>query len=273
MALLRIRVELHRPDTGIEMPKLAELSGEMQKLFRMVADDIGIEHPSGNWVAKNFYNQGIGFDAEYQTGDIDQQQVEAYLHTLDQIATVGDETGWNVRGVRPETLVQAAKVAKVADEGELVRLGFLNGATPGVSWRPLHKGQAATILERFDEWVEYRGMFQGLIHSLYKEAQPPYFDLRDFATGNLVKCQFELSAYEDVVVALKRKDSVVLVSGWVRAKRVDRRINAVRVERIQSTEPFDEEKLKAFFGSAPGWTGDLTTDKFIDAMRGRDDGQ
>ena len=113
---------------------------------------------------------------------------------------------WLERAWRtPETLVQAANVARVADEGELVRLGFLNGAAPGVSWRPLHKGQAATILERFDEWVEYRGMFQGLIHSLYKEAQPPYFDLRDFATGKLVKCQFESSAYKDVVVALKRK--------------------------------------------------------------------
>lgn len=126
------------------------------------------------------------------------------------------------------------------------------------------------IIEYYEEWLEYRGMLQGRIHSLYKEVNPPYFTLHDFASRELIRCEFRPSDWPDVHRALERKDGVVFVAGMIRARRVDRSIAAVQVERIQSTEAITREQLQSFFGSAPGWTGDLTTNDFLDSVRSDD---
>ena len=272
MALLRVRIELKRDGKGIELPKLAELSREGQKLLRMVAEDSELPQ-QGTWVAQDFYNQGIGFDALYEQTDVDEQQANAYLRLLDHVVTAGPESNWHIPGVRPATLVQSARVAKVAGEHELVRLGVYNGG-PSVQWKPPAKTRAEMIIEHFESVIEYRGMVQGIIHSLYKESQPPYFDIRDIASGDLIKCYYSVPQYRDVHAVLQRREAVVIVAGWIRAKRLDREIQDLRVEQIQSTDPLSQKQLESFFGSAPGWTGDLTTDDFIErARRSSTDGE
>ena len=276
MAQLRIRIELKRPRKGIELAKLIRLAEEAQKFLRMVAEDVGIRADEGTWVAENFYNQGVGFDNEFYFADIDQAQVASYIHAVDVIASIEREHEWRARGVRPLTVLQSAKMAAIADDDEVVRLGLLKPdamAGEGVDWRPLPKPRAHEIIEFYQETVEYRGMLQGLIHSLYKEATPPYFTLRDFASRELVRCEFKAGDWSSLHHALTRKDGVVLVAGWLRVKRVDRTIEVMRVDKIQGTKPVSAEELRSFFGSAPGWTGDMTTDDFIKSIRVDDDAE
>jgi hypothetical protein len=268
MALLRVRVELQRQAKGIEMPKLVTLAREAQKFLKMLATDTGIR-PDGVWVAQGFYDQGLGFDATLQRADIDERQAQDYIHTLDRVTSLDTTSNWYVPRVRPETLIQSAKVAQVAGEDEVIRLGFYaNGdKPPAVQWRPLSHSRAAAILEHFRTWVSYRGMAQGVIHSLYKESEPPYFDLRDIATNALVKCYYSDALYEDVVSALEDKNAVVIVAGWITARRSDRTISKITADKLRALKPLSRKSLEAFFGSAPGWTGDLTTEDFIDRAR------
>ncbi len=266
MAALRIRIELSRSAVGIEMSKLRELSEEAQKFLRMVAEDVGLNPNEGKWVAKDFYNQGLGFNAEYQHAEVDSDSAATYNHAIDGISKVSAESNWSVRGIRPLTIVQSARVARIADEGEVVRLGLLNGADH-VEWRPLALDRAAAVIAHFDVWVEYRGMLQGMIHTIFKESSPPYFTLRDFASGQTVRCEFDANDWSKLHKALERKDAPVFVAGWIRIRRLDRKIEYLRVDRVQGTKPLSREQLTDFFGSAPGWTGDLTTDQFIDSLR------
>lgn len=279
MAQLRIRIELKRPRKGIELPKLIRLAEEAQKFLRMVAEDVGIRPDEGTWVAENFYNQGIGFDNDFQFAEVDQAQVASYIHAVDVITMIDRENSWQARGIRPLTVLQSAKMAAIADDDEVVRLGLLKADVTGlaphvdVDWRPLPKPRAHEIIEFYQATVEYRGMIQGLIHSLFKEAAPPYFTLRDFASRELVRCEFKAGDWPSLHQALTRKDGVVLVAGWLRVKRVDKAIELMRVDKIQGTKAVSENELKAFFGSAPGWTGDMTTDEFIKSVRTDDDGE
>ena len=250
------------------MSRLAALSGETQKLLRMVANDVGITAPGGTWIAQDFYNQGLGFDAEYQLAAVDDPEVARYMSALDAMSIVDRDSNWAVHGINPTTLVQYATVTTLASEGENVRLGiYKEDASLDVEWKVLQKDRAVAILEHYQEWIEYRGMIQGIIHSLFKEASPPYFVLRDMASHELIRCVFRPSTYPDVHEALKRKNGVVLVSGWTKARRIDRCVDEMKVERLQATKPLNIDKLKAFFGSAPGWTGDLTSDEFIEQVR------
>lgn len=275
MAQIRVRIELQRPEQGIELAKLQRLALEAQKLLRMLADDVAVGDAQGKWTAKDFYNQGVGFDAEYELVDVDQVQADEYLAAIAQVATVGENEKFAVRGVSAATVVQAARLALVADQGETIRVGVptvSDDGQPLIDWKPLHRVRADQIVAFFDQRIEYRGMLQGVIHSLYKESNPAYFDLRDLASGELVKCYYSPDHYTDVHRALEKKDGVVLVAGWIRARRLDKVIEHLDVQRIRATRPLDADELKAFFGSAPGWTGDLTSDQFIEKARGEADG-
>jgi hypothetical protein len=269
MAHLRVRVELQRPSRGIEMSKLEKLSKEAQRVLRSLGEDLRIPS-AGTWVAQEFYNQGLGFDAVYETTDVDDLQVDQYVHALDDVSVVDESKRWEVPGVSARTIVASAHLARLADDGETVRIGIYNDNSPEVTWRPLIKSRAEAIIEHYEETISYRGMLQGIIHSLYKESDPPYFDLRDIASRDLVKCEYEADQYDLVYAALKDKRAVVLVAGWINTRRSDRAISKVRVERIQPTTPIKQTELERFFGSSPGWTGDLTTEDFIDSVRRRD---
>ena len=249
MAQLKIRIELQRSRTGIEMSKLERLSSEAQKLLRYLGEDMHIP-TDGTWVAQGFYDQGVGFDATYQGSGVDDLQARDYLRSLDDTLTVGDEQNWTVAGVSVRTLVQSAVLARVAGEEETVRLGLSNGEDV-LHWRPLAKSRAHAIAEHFNNVVEYRGMLQGVIHAVFKEADPPHFKLRDRASGDLVDCEYEPELYGDLHAALKQREAVVLVTGWVHAKRSSRSVESLRVERIRAVPPMTQQELEAFFGSAP----------------------
>ena len=268
MAQLRIRIELQRSHEGVELARLPKLAEEAWRLLRMVAEDSGGVPRECSWVAGGFYEQGIGFDVKLDSpGEVDQTAVDSYLKAIDATARAAHDGKYAARGVRDATVLQAAKLADVAGDDETIRIGLLNGAYEP-DWRPLPREMARKIIAHFDEDVEYRGTLQGVIHSIFKESDPPYFRLRDFASAKLVRCELPPSLWEDVHDALKRKDAAVFVSGWAKARRLDRRIHSVKVDRLrQGRIPLAMGELEDLFGAAPGWTADLNTDEFVDKAR------
>ena len=273
MAELRIRIELQRRDQGVEPAKLPKLAEEAWRLLRMVAEDSGGVPEECSWVAGGFYEQGIGFDVKLDSPDgVDQATVDGYLRAIDAAAQATRDGNWAARGVRDATILQAAKLADVAGEDETIRIGLLNGAYEP-DWRPLPRARAREIIDHFNEEVEYRGTLQGVIHSIFKESDPPYFRLRDFATSKLIRCELQWSAWADVHDALQDKDAAVIVTGWAKAKRIDRRIHMVKVDRLKRGRiPMNTDRLRNFFGSAPEWTGALTSDEFVEKQRAEFDG-
>lgn len=271
MAELRIRIELQRPSKGIEMPKLKELAEEAQKLLKSVAEDVGIADPNGVWVAEDFYNQGLGFNGVYRFTEIDIDQVGLFVNEVQALSRVGEATAWGAGSASPETIVQYAVLSRIARDGESVRLGFPDEQNVVTDWQRIDKSSAEAIIEHFDSNVEYRGMLQGRIHSIFKESNPSHFTIRDFASGALIKCEYKPDVWPDIHRALERRDGVVVVAGWIRAKRLGRVVELMRVERIRATSPMNADQLERFFGSAPGLTGDLTTDQFIESQRDDDE--
>ena len=105
------------------------------------------------------------------------------------------------------------------------------------------------------------------MHSLYKESEPPYFDVRELSSQQIVKCIYRPENYLQVVELLKSKDAVVLISGTIKARRIDRKIEEIRVEKMRSTEPLSDDEFSRLRGSAPDLTGDMSTEEFIESSR------
>ncbi len=120
---------------------------------------------------------------------------------------------------------------------------------------------------RLEAPIPTYGSVQGIIHSLQKEVSRPYFSIRELATSSLVRCSYPIRLYGEVIDALRERTTVLHVAGDTTYDRTTRSIVELRVDRIEKARMLSSEEFEQFFGSASDFTGDLTTDEYIDAIR------
>jgi hypothetical protein len=70
-----------------------------------------------------------------------------------------------------------------------------------------------------------------------------------------------------VIDLLRNKDAIVLVSGTIKARRIDKAIEEIRVERMRAVDPLTPDDFQRLHGAAPDITGGQSTDDFIDRIR------
>jgi hypothetical protein len=269
MALLRFRFELKTGTTGVQLRKLAHLAEDFQRFLQMVGEDLGTQGLTREWQAVNFYNSSVGFDIEH-IGEIDERQAHIYSRTVNQVSAYDPRrtNGHIPSGVRKDTLLQYATFGQNMDTTDALNLGFfLNRDREPQEWHVVSKSTAVAVAETLNQIVEYRGMIQGIVHSLYKESQPPHFDVRELSKQELVKCFYRLENYTQVIELLRNRRAVVLVSGTIKARRIDRKIEDIRVEKMRSVEPLSPEEFDRLHGSVPNITGGVSTSDFIERVR------
>jgi hypothetical protein len=60
---------------------------------------------------------------------------------------------------------------------------------------------------------------------------------------------------------------VIIVSGSVKFDRVSRATKEIKVEGIEPTETLSSDEFDRLFGAAPRFTGDQSTDDYIEWLR------
>ncbi len=272
MARLRIRLEVKGDPPGepgrhgLPLQTLANLAEEAQKLVRTVGKDTSLG--DGYWLASNFVEGSLGFDVEF-IGEADDDQVRHYNQSLASTISYRPNGNGGPHGISTDAIVQYAKVAEAIDLGQKLKVAVYEQPDEP-RWFELTKQESVALLESLQTHVDYHGMVQGIIHSLFKESQPPHFDLRELATGRLVRCYYGPAQYVRVVKALKTREAVALVAGNIRASRITRRIESLQVERVEVAERLTREQLARLVGGAPKMTGRFTTSTFIHRQRRRD---
>jgi hypothetical protein len=126
---------------------------------------------------------------------------------------------------------------------------FKEDSTEPEPWRYVKKSHTLEVEKAIVSPLEYVGTVQGRLATWYKESS--YFDLRDISSGALVKCFYLSDRYKDVYSLYSDKDVVALVSGRVRANRVERRPEEMRVERVRQYQRLTDEEFERLFGLAP----------------------
>ena len=267
MARFRIRLEVHRSESGISLATLGKLPEEAMRLLKLLGEDAQIAGLQSDWIATDFEDSSFLCTVE-STGEVDEDQVRTYQRAFKSILSYEPKKEAPV-GIRNDTLAQYARLANSIASNESLRVGlFTNGSERPDEWRDISKQQSSGILEYFDGLIESTGTIQGIVHSLYKESQPPYFDLRELSNEKLIKCQYPPQLYEQVVGSLKKRDAIVIVQGEIKARRRDRKIEQIVVRQMRVASELTEADLEEFFGCAPDFTGDLNTEEYIRRMRG-----
>jgi hypothetical protein len=265
MRMLRVRIELNKGRKGIPMHKMAALTEEIQKFFQRVGIDLGLAMPKEQWLAVKFANGSLDYDAEYQ-GRIAEEALQGFYSELIKLPKLTRDHA--VTRLSPSTILQYIRIAEPMDEDERVRFGlYNNGARKPTEWQTFTKAEARQIAEFVASATKYRGVVQGIVHSWFKEATPPYLNLRESVTGRIVKVFYEREDYPQIVSLLQKKNAVVQVVGMITANMIDRHVDEVHAHKFAIAEELSNEAFERFFGSAPDLTGDLTTEEYVSSVR------
>jgi hypothetical protein len=271
MARLRLRIELNPGGVGVRLDKLAKISDEVEKFLRSLALDCGAFISPGEWLAKDFYDGSFGSAVEYvkNVEPVAARKFNTGLRFFSRF-----RNGQLPPDYSPATVRQFIDIGEVIDADEVVRLGIFEDIESSneleePTWESITKLVTRSVDEVFHEEYKYEGALQGKLGTWYKDSN--YFNLRDLASGSLVKCFYRPDMYETIYGLYEDKDAVVNVTGGVTAERISGEIREVRVTWARSYTPLSESEFNRLFGLAPDLTGDMTTSDYIDRIRRDDD--
>jgi hypothetical protein len=260
MSDLRIKFALNKGRHGIPMHKLAEVSKEAERFFLMLARDVNLG--KGEWVADNFKNGSLEFDASY-IGDAPPAAVvagrKAISHLVDRRTTPDDLR----YGIRRETFLQFAKIASPLDADESIGIGLYNGHDQP-KLKELTKERALEIEKEITQTVEQYGGVQGVITTLFKESNILW--IRELSTGERISCAYPIHMYEQVWKLLRAKDAIVTVEGWM--TRVNGVIDHLKIQSMHEAAEYQEGDVDKFFGCDPEFTGPVSTEEYLHDLRG-----
>lgn len=274
MARVRLRFRMRSEDggeKGVPLLQLGRVAEEAAKFLRSMAEDHRLRLRPEDWRAIAPRRGSFAFDIESAL-DIPARDARAYLASVSRVGRYKPQKTRPPANVRRETLVQYAKIGTALDEGQSVEISIY----PREAKRPkpvaeITEPSSRFMLESLEEVVQYYGSVQGTPHSLNIGSSPAFFQLRQLATGELVRCDFKPELRSDVVNLFRVGGTVVLVSGFASASRELNSVSRLSVERIEECEGLSAEEFEEFFGSAPNLTGDQSTEEFVESVRSRDD--
>jgi hypothetical protein len=271
MARIKVRFELNKGRIGAPLTKLGEISKQAEKFLRSLANDVKIGVKAEEWLAVNFRNGSVSYDAEFQ-GEITPAEVDAFNRNLEFLADYDPDSEGANGLVSPVTALEFARLGTLIDPDEVIGLGIYGRDRMRLKWRRISYAKTAEMRATLEAPVPTYGSVQGIIHSLQKEVRRPFFRVRELSTDALVSCFYPIRLYGEVVDALRERTAVLHVAGDTVFDRATRAIVELRVDRIDRARMLSNEEFEQFFGSSPDFTGDLSTDDYIDAIR-EEDGQ
>lgn len=264
MPQLRIRIALFKGQESIDLSRLTALPDELTKLLRNIADDAGVPPVDNHWRASNFSDGSLEFTAA--SSDRLSKDLSLRCARIGEAVLSGDRDDAFRHGVTDRTLLQYAILARKVQPGEMVCLGILEDdkrfKNPK-SWHTVTAEAAQRLTTDVRPHIDYHGAVLGCIHAVYIQVDRPHFDLRDLTREDLVKCYFSDDMHDEIVKMLTPKDRRVNVGGMLRANRLTKTIESIRVDRIKAAETITNEEFERFFGSAPEITGGQSAADFI----------
>ena len=268
MARVRVRFEINRGRTGAPLSKLARVAEQLERFLSRVAADCSITAKTGEWLALNFENGSVSYDAEFQ-GETSTETALAFHRAMNYV-TAFDPQVADLNGVvSSRTLAEYAQIGALIDPDESVGIGLYEPTEPEAvpKWRQIAYSRFSDIRQEIEAALSVHGAVQGIVHAWFKEAEQPYFRLRELSTWALVSCFYPPRLYPDVVRAVRERSTVMIVSGNVKFDRISRAAKEITVERIEPVETLSSDEFDRLFGGAPRFTGDQSTDEFMDWVR------
>jgi hypothetical protein len=258
VARIKIRFVINKGRHGAPMGKFGKISEQAEKFLKSLAADCEIQTYPGEWLAINFGNGSVEFDAEFQ-GDVNLGAAQIFTRSLEFLADFDPESEGLNLAIKPATALEYARIGSLIDPDEEIGVGIYS---PDAPHRPprlrsiTYRG-AAALKREIETPVTSYGSVQGILHAWFKEAREPYFQLRELSTDALVRVHYHPALYPDVAKAVQERTTMLMVSGNTLFDRATRLATELKADRIELMKMLSTAEFEEFFGSAPDFVADV----------------
>jgi hypothetical protein len=252
------------------MDKLGEFASQTERFLRSLSRDLGLVPKKGEWLAANFTNESVGFDSEFAEA-VAPNVADRGNEAINLIVGGTPIAAADIGLVTISTLSDFVRIGRALDPDESFEVGlYRNGGDP--EWKAVSYSQISELRQLLATPIESYGSVQGVIHAWFSGAEPPFFQLRDILSGDLVHCVYRGHLHSKLLKAHERRGrTVVITYGRIRWDRGKHHIIDMTVDDLEITQPITESEFERLFGSMPAFTGDMTTAEYVDWIRESDD--
>jgi hypothetical protein len=261
---IKVRLIVNKGRHGAPLAKLGRIAEQLERFLKALALDSQIESKPGEWVAANFTNSSVEYDAEY-LGDVNAGAAQVFVRGLEFLADY-DPDGEGLNGmVTPATALEYAKIGALIDPDESIGLGIYPARGGNLKWRQITYSRSASLRREIETPLPSHGAVQGILYAWFKEARSPSFQIRELSTDALVRVHYPATLYAQVAKAVEERTTMLIVTGDMmldKATRLPIEMSAQRIERVGMLSAAEFER---FVGSAPDYEADFGDDTYVDA--------
>lgn len=250
MAKLRVKFILNKGRHGAPLGKLGRISEQAEKFLRALSNDSGVAAKPGEWLAADFKNGSVEFDAEYQ-GAVDAGIAQIFENNMELLADFDPERDGLNGLVKESTALEYAKIGSLIDPDEEIGIGILPHRGGNPKWRTITYSKSQNLRSNVENPIPAIGAVQGIIHSWVKETGVPYVQIRELSSNQLVKVEYRPNQYGIIADAMKEKNNVVMVSGPCSYDRVSHGVMKMQLERFEKTQTLNPVDFDTLFGAFP----------------------
>ena len=151
MAKLKVKFVLNKGRRGAPLGKFGKISEQVERFLIALTHDCGAQARQGEWVAADFENGSVAFDADFQ-GFVEQHIAASFQKNLEFLADFDPDTEGLNGLVRENTALEYAKIGCLIDPDEEIGLGIvpINGGKP--KWRAITYAKAENIKGTSKNW-------------------------------------------------------------------------------------------------------------------------
>lgn len=250
MARFKIRLVLNRGRHGAPLGKFGRIAEQTERFLRALASDSKVNTQPGQWLALNFKDGSLEYDAEFQ-GDVNAGDAQIFARNLEFLADYDAESDGLNGSVSHGTALEFSKIGMLIDPDEVIGLGIYPGRGGSPKWREITYIKTASLRREVEAPLPAFGAVQGIIHAWFKEAREPNFQIRELSTDTLVKVTYPPMLYSAVAQAVQERTTMLIVSGDMMYNRVTRLPYDMHASRIERQGMLSAREFEAFVGSAP----------------------
>lgn len=264
MASVKVRLVLNEGRHGAPLSKLGKIAEQLERFLKSLASDSHIDTKPGEWVAANFTNSSVAYDAEF-LGDVNAGAAQLFARGLEALADY-DPDGEGLNGmVSDATALEYSRIGSLIDPDEHIGLGIYpaRGGTP--KWRRITYSRMASLRRQMETPLATHGAVQGILYAWFKEARSPSFQIRELSTDALVRVHYPSRLYGEVAKAVQERTTMLMVAGDMLLDRATRQPVEMTAERIERVGMLSPGEFEGFVGSAPDYEADLGEETYWDA--------
>lgn len=268
MAKLRLRVELNKGRTGVPLDKFAHVVLELKKLVEQLGEEIGLPADKNKWFAHEFAD-GSGYFTNELAAIAEIEKRVSFNSYVRSLAALSGDNKPDQSRIPASLIEQFRRVVDPLDFDEPIGFGiYESDRQEQPVWLHATKLSIISALENVEFESRYYGTVLGLVHSLYKGSSPPFLNVRDVVSGELVKCLYKpKDHYGAIAKLLQKEDALVYVHGLVTVDLVRKCIDHIDSDHFEIAPEYRDGDLEAFIGCAPKITSEMSTKQYITKIR------